>query len=148
GYAHVPWFKKHQTMIDEASLPDAAARLEQARRAAEIIGAAGYQPVGIDHFALPEDSLAIADREGRLRRNFQGYTTDECETLIGMGPSSIGSFRQGHVQNLVAMGDYVRAVDAGELPVARGCVLGEDDRMRGWVIERLMCDFAFAVPEL
>lgn len=148
GYAHVPWFKKHQTMIDEAALPDAAARLEQAGRAAKIICEAGYQPIGIDHFALPQDSLAVAARSGRLRRNFQGYTTDECETLIGLGPSSIGSFRQGHVQNVAAMGDYVRAVDAGELPVARGCALSEDDRMRGWVIERLMCDFAFAVPEL
>lgn len=143
GYAHVPWFKKHQTMIDETALPDAQSRLDQSRRAATLVAAEGYQPVGLDHFALPGDSLAIAAREGRLRRNFQGYTDDACETLLGLGPSSISRFRQGHAQNVTATGAYQRAVAAGGLAVARGIAFTGDDRLRGWVIERLMCDFAF-----
>jgi oxygen-independent coproporphyrinogen-3 oxidase len=148
GYAHVPWFKKHQTMIDEAWLPDADARLEQSRAAARMIAAAGYVPVGIDHFARPGDSLAVALGEGRMRRNFQGYTDDGCQTLIGLGPSSVSRYRQGYAQNAVAMGDYVRLVEAGHLPAVRGIELTEEDRIRGWIIERLMCDFGFAVPDM
>lgn len=88
GYAHVPWMKKHQTTIDERALPAAAERFEQAARAAAILVDAGYVPIGIDHFALPDDSLAIALREGRLRRNFQGYTDDTADALIGLGASA------------------------------------------------------------
>ena len=148
GYAHVPWFKKHQTMIDEAALPGAEERLAQAARAAELIRAAGYEAIGIDHFALPGDALARAARNGELRRNFQGYTDDACETLIGLGPSSVSRYPEGYAQNAPAMGVYARAVGAGSLPVARGIALSAEDRARGWVIERLMCDFAFSVDEL
>jgi oxygen-independent coproporphyrinogen-3 oxidase len=148
GYAHVPWFKKHQTMIDEAWLPDADARLEQSRAAARMIAAAGYVPIGIDHFARPDDSLAVALAEGRMRRNFQGYTDDGCQTLIGLGPSSVSRYRQGYAQNAVAMGDYVRHVETGRVPVVRGIELTDEDRIRGWIIERLMCDFGFAVPDV
>lgn len=80
GYAYVPWFKKHQTMIDEAWLPDSAARLGQSQLAARMIVDAGYQALGLDHFAKPQDALAVAARGGRIRRNFQGYTEDPCET--------------------------------------------------------------------
>lgn len=148
GYAHVPWFKKHQTMIDEAALPDPRMRLEQAEGAAALIREAGYHPIGIDHFALPTDSLAIAAREGRLTRNFQGYTDDQCETLIGLGPSSISRFRQGYAQNTPSTGLYGRLIEAGSLAVARGISLSADDRLRGWVIERLMCDFGFSATAL
>lgn len=148
GYAHVPWFKKHQTMIDEARLPDAQQRFAQALRASSAIAAAGYQPIGIDHFALPGDSLSIAAAEGRLRRNFQGYTDDTCETLIGLGPSSISRFRQGHAQNVPATGTYEKTVLSGSLPIARGIEFSHEDAATGWLIERLMCDFAFTVDEL
>ncbi|MGZ9721027.1 oxygen-independent coproporphyrinogen III oxidase [Rhizobium miluonense] len=144
GYAHVPWFKKHQTIIDEAALPDPDSRLEQAQSAAALIRKAGYQPIGIDHFALPTDSLAMAAREGRLTRNFQGYTDDPCETLIGLGPSSISRFREGYAQNTPSTGEYSRLIEAGSLAIARGLSLSGDDRLRGWVIERLMCDFGFS----
>ncbi|MFT4183345.1 MAG: oxygen-independent coproporphyrinogen III oxidase [Rhizobium sp.] len=148
GYAHVPWFKKHQTMIDEAALPGPGMRLEQAEGAATLIREAGYHPIGIDHFALPTDSLAIAAREGRLTRNFQGYTDDHCETLIGLGPSSISRFRQGYAQNMPSTAAYGRLIEAGSLAVARGIAFSPDDRLRGWVIERLMCDFGFSANAL
>lgn len=148
GYAHVPWFKKHQTMIDEAVLPDAAERLEQSQAAAAMAIRAGYRQIGIDHFALPGDSLARAADEGRLRRNFQGYTDDACETLIGLGPSSISRYCNGYAQNIVATGDYERSVLAGRLPIARGIEIDLADAAAGWLIERLMCDFAFSTGEL
>lgn len=148
GYAHVPWFKKHQTMIDEAWLPDSMQRLAQSRLAAQMIEAAGYEPIGLDHFAKPGDSLAIAAMAGRLHRNFQGYTEDQCDTLIGFGPSSISRYRQGYAQNIVATGEYEKAAAAGRLATARGIELSLDDRARGWVIERLMCDFSFSAIEL
>lgn len=148
GYAHVPWMKKHQTMIDEALLPDATARLVQAEAASRLILAAGYQAVGMDHFALPTDSLAVSARSGRLRRNFQGYTTDQADALIGFGASSIGLLPQGYVQNMPATGEYERRVLAGGLATIRGIELKDADRIRSWVIERLMCDFSFSRCEV
>ncbi len=148
GYAHVPWLKKHQTMIDDALLPDAVTRLEQSEVAARLILEAGYEAVGMDHFALPSDSLAAAARSGTLRRNFQGYTTDQADALIGLGASSIGLLPHGYVQNMPATGEYERRVLAGGLATVRGFALSNADRMRGWVIERLMCDFDFSRCEL
>jgi len=148
GYAHVPWFKKHQTMIDDAWLPDPAARLSQSQLAARLIGDAGYEALGLDHFAKPGDSLAVAAHAGKIRRNFQGYTEDQCETLIGLGPSAISRYRQGYAQNIVATGEYEKAVESGQIAIARGIELGDDDLARGWVIERLMCNFAFSAIEL
>jgi oxygen-independent coproporphyrinogen-3 oxidase len=144
GYAHVPWLKKHQNMIAETSLPKSEDRLAQSRLAAGILESAGYLPIGLDHFALPGDSLALAARAGRLRRNFQGYTDDGCETLIGLGASSISRFHQGYAQNAPGVGEYERLVLQGSPPAVRGFALTDDDRLRGWVIERLMCDFAFS----
>lgn len=148
GYAHVPWMKTHQRMIDETALPGIAERLRQSIAAAERICAAGYVAIGIDHFARPGDSLAIAAGAGKLHRNFQGYTTDQAPALIGLGASSIGSLPQGYVQNITATGEYIRAVREGGLAIARGLECNAEDRMRGWVIERLMCDFAVSVDEL
>ncbi|TPJ27249.1 oxygen-independent coproporphyrinogen III oxidase [Mesorhizobium sp. B2-7-2] len=148
GYAHVPWFKKHQTMIDEAWLPDSTARLAQSQLAARLIVDAGYEALGLDHFARPQDMLAVAARAGRIRRNFQGYTEDQCETLIGLGPSSISRYRQGHAQNIVATGEYEKVVNSGRLAIARGVEFSLDDLARGWIIERLMCNFTFSAAEL
>lgn len=148
GYAHVPWMKTHQRMIDEAALPDPAERLRQSTAAAERICAAGYVAIGIDHFAKPSDGLAVACTSGKLHRNFQGYTTDEAPALIGLGASSIGNLPQGYVQNITATGEYTRAIRERGLAVAKGLLLSDEDRMRGWVIERLMCDCAVSVDEL
>lgn len=142
GYAHVPWMKAHQKLIAEHALPDAQARLDQNEAAADRLVAEGYVRIGLDHFALPTDELARALAEGRLRRNFQGYTTDAARTLIGVGASAIGSFPQGFVQNLTKELDWRDAVERAELPVARGVALTDEDRFRGEIIERLMCDFA------
>ncbi len=140
GYAHVPWMAKKQRLIDEAALPGGEARARQATSAADALAAHGYQSIGLDHFALPDDSMAIAARRGTLRRNFQGYTTDPAETLIGFGATAIGRSPFGHVQNIGETGAWSRAVYAGTLPVAKGVALTAEDRLRGHVIERLMCD--------
>ncbi|MER8884903.1 oxygen-independent coproporphyrinogen III oxidase [Mesorhizobium sp. M0678] len=148
GYAHVPWFKKHQTMIDEAWLPGPAERFAQSQLAARAIVDQGYEAIGLDHFAKPGDALALAARAGTLHRNFQGYTEDRCETLIGLGPSSISQFREGYAQNMPSTAEYGRMVADGGLAAVRGIALSDDDRVRGWIIERLMCDFAFSAIEL
>jgi oxygen-independent coproporphyrinogen-3 oxidase len=142
GYAHVPWLATKQRMIDAATLPGAAARREQAEAAAAALAGFGFAAVGLDHFAVPSDPLAVAAREGRLRRNFQGYTTDTAQTLLGLGASAIGRTPAGYVQAITEPGGWGRAVSAGTLPVARGRALTADDRLRGEIIERLMCDGA------
>jgi oxygen-independent coproporphyrinogen-3 oxidase len=140
GYAHVPSFKPHQRKIDGAALPDSEMRFAQSRAIAEALVGAGYVEIGLDHFALPDDPLAKASANGRLHRNFQGYTTDEAEVLIGLGASSIGRMPQGFVQNEVRIPEYERLVRQCRLPVARGYRFSGEDRMRGAIIERLMCD--------
>jgi oxygen-independent coproporphyrinogen-3 oxidase len=142
GYAHVPWMRPHQKMIDAASLPGAAERLAQAETAERVFIAAGYWPIGLDHFALPDDPLAIAASKRTMRRNFQGYVTDDADALIGFGATSIGRLPGGYVQNYPDVGHWRRAVEKGELPVARGLAFSADDHARGAVIERLMCDFS------
>ena len=142
GYAHVPWFKTHQRLIDAATLPGATERIAQAAIAAETLASFGYQAIGLDHFALPDDELSIAAREGRLHRNFQGYTTDDADALIGIGASSIGRLPQGYVQNAPDMGHYARSVSTGAFATVKGLALSDDDRLRASIIERLMCDLA------
>jgi oxygen-independent coproporphyrinogen-3 oxidase len=141
GYAHVPAFKKHQQKIDEAALPDAAARLDQAEAIAQALVAAGYNRIGLDHFALPEDSLVRAQSAGLLHRNFQGYTTDPSDVLLGFGASAISRLPQGYLQNEIVLGRHAQRVLHGELPTAKGYRLTADDRLRADLIERLMCDF-------
>jgi oxygen-independent coproporphyrinogen-3 oxidase len=142
GYAHVPWLKKNQRLIDEAALPDIAERLAQAQAASETLLELGYVPVGLDHFAEPADDLAVAARAGRLHRNFQGYTSDQADALIGLGASAIGKLPQGYVQNATDTGGYLRAIEAKQLATVKGIGLSADDRLRGFIIERLMCDFS------
>lgn len=148
GYAHVPRLKKHQTMIKDEWLPDVSARLEQSSAAREMILSAGYEEIGLDHFALAGDPLSRVSSTGKLRRNFQGYTDDPCTTLIGLGPSAISQFPQGYVQNTPVTATYQRAIREIGLASARGVILSDDDRIRGWIIERLMCDFGFSLREL
>jgi oxygen-independent coproporphyrinogen-3 oxidase len=142
GYAHVPWMKRHQRLIDDAALPDGGERAAQFESAATRLREAGYVAIGIDHFALPDDGLAVAASEGRLHRNFQGYTTDAAAALLGIGASAIGSLPQGYVQNALALPRYREAIRAGRLATARGIGVSQEDRLRRTIIERLMCDFA------
>lgn len=144
GYAHLPSRITHQRLIDESALPDTTERFAQANRATNRLSQAGYVTVGLDHFALPTDTLAT----GAVHRNFQGYTTDVAAALIGLGASSIGRLPQGYVQNATPVADYERRVGNGGLATVRGHAMSTDDAVRGLVIERLMCDFRFPTEEL
>ncbi len=144
GYAHLPARMKHQRLIDEATLPGVVERFAQSNRLAHVLAAAGYVRIGLDHYARPDDPLAC----GPVARNFQGYTTDAAEALIGLGASAIGRLPEGYVQNCVPIADYERRIAETGLATARGIRLSESDRMRGFVIERLMCDLAFPADEL
>lgn len=139
GYAHVPWLKPHQKLIEESLLPSSAARLAQEQAAHIALTELGYAPIGLDHYALPSDSLAIAARAGQLCRNFQGYTTDRANALIGLGTSAIGRTSKGFVQNAPDTGGYLRSIDSGHFATVRGLELSADDRMRGRIIDDLMC---------
>jgi oxygen-independent coproporphyrinogen III oxidase len=142
GYAHAPWFAKRQTLIDAAALPGAAERLRQAATARKTLADRGYVAIGLDHFALPDDPMAVALRAGNLRRNFQGYTVDQAEALLPFGASSIGRLPQGYAQNAADVGSWRRAIEAGRFAIVKGIALSRDDLARAAVIERLMCDFS------
>ncbi|MBT6116601.1 MAG: oxygen-independent coproporphyrinogen III oxidase [Rhodospirillaceae bacterium] len=148
GYAHVPWMKKHQRLIDEALLPDGPERWRQWGAASARLAALGYTAIGFDHFARPEDPLARALAEGRLRRNFQGYTADPAPVLLGFGASAIGALPQGYVQNAAETTAWNQALRAHGLATVRGVALDGDDRLRRAVIERLMCDMAVDVASV
>jgi len=148
GYAHVPWMKRHQRLIDEAALPDIGARWRQAESAAGRLIEHGYRRVGLDHFARADDSLSQAQDEGRLGRNFQGYTSDAAETLLAFGASAIGALPSGYVQNTPSLKEYARHIDAGRFAVARGIALDRDDRMHRDIINALMCDLTVDLAEV
>ncbi|HUO54775.1 MAG TPA: oxygen-independent coproporphyrinogen III oxidase [Rhodoblastus sp.] len=142
GYAHAPWFAKRQKLIDAAALPGAAERLRQAATARRVLAERGYVAIGLDHFALPDDPMAVAMRAGRLRRNFQGYTIDQADALLPFGASSIGRLPQGYVQNAADVGSWRRSIEAGRFATVKGVGFSRDDLARAAVIERLMCDFS------
>lgn len=144
GYAHLPSRLPHQRLIEDDWLPGITERFAQANRAANRLVAAGYQRIGLDHFARPDDPLA----RGPVHRNFQGYTTDGADALLGLGASSIGKLPQGYVQNSSATAEYQRRVRGGGLATAKGRVLTDEDRARSFIIERLMCDLRFPAAEL
>ena len=134
--------KKHQALIPADALPGGAERLAQVRAAEAELARAGYVAIGLDHFARPDDPLALALSAGRLHRNFQGYTTDAAPALIGLGASSIGFLPQGYVQNSPNLKLYREAIERGRFAIARGFALSDEDRIRRSIIERLMCDLA------
>jgi len=133
---------KGETLIDTAALPGPEERARQAEAAAKALMAAGYMPIGMDHFALPESAFGRAAAAGQLHRNFQGYTTDQAEALLGFGASAIGMLREGYVQNAPEVRAWGDAIEAGRLATVRGVAIDDDDRLRRAVIERLMCDMA------
>jgi oxygen-independent coproporphyrinogen-3 oxidase len=141
GYAHVPWMKRHQRLLPEEALPGRSQRYAQREAAEAAITMHGYQPIGMDHFALPDDRLALAAASRRLHRNFQGYTTDDAPVLLGFGASAIGRLPQGYVQNEPRIPLWRHALRTETLPVVRGVALTAADRLRGEVIEQIMCSF-------
>ncbi len=146
GYAHVPWMKKHQNAIETSELASGEERFRQAEIAASTLEAAGYLPIGFDHFAAPGDSLVSADRQGRLRRNFQGYTDDNAMALIGFGASAISSLPGLTYQNANVSAVYKSEIGAGRLPIVRGVEHSPEDLRTGSLIERILCDFEADVP--
>lgn len=144
NYAHLPTIFKPQRRIQEAALPVPEAKLEILRLAIAKFSAAGYVYIGMDHFAKPGDELAIAQRQGRLHRNFQGYSTHaECD-LIALGVSAIGRLPGAYSQNVRTLDDYYDRLDRGMLPVMRGIELVPDDLIRWTIIQALMCHFELA----
>lgn len=141
NYAHVPWMKKHMSLIHAEDLPTPEEKLRITIRTIEKLNEAGYLYVGMDHFAKPDNELAVAQRTKTLYRNFQGYTTHAGADLYGFGITSIGQFDRMYAQNVKTLGEYYQRVDAGELATHVGCLLSDDDMLRRDVIMTLMCDF-------
>jgi oxygen-independent coproporphyrinogen-3 oxidase len=139
SYAHVPWTSRGQRLFDENDLPTAAEKLELYTTGKELLLAAGYRDVGMDHFALPHDDLFVAREEGRLNRNFMGYTTQSAETLIGLGVSAISSLPGAYAQNEKAIHDYYSAVNNDRLAVKKGYFTTEEDRRFGRYIREIAC---------
>lgn len=148
GYAHVPWVARRQSMIPTDELPTPQERLELFNVARDLFAMDGYADIGIDHFARKGDGLELAARSGKLRRNFQGYTDDKCQTMIGVGASSIAKYSQGYAQNTPSTSGYQKQVRAGELPISKGHAFTAKDHLRGRIIEALMCDFRVAYSDL
>ncbi|MGB5178368.1 MAG: oxygen-independent coproporphyrinogen III oxidase [Gammaproteobacteria bacterium] len=141
NYAHLPTRFKPQRRIDEDTLPSADEKLALLQHTIEHLTGAGYVYIGMDHFAKPDDELAIAQQNGTLQRNFQGYSTHMDCDLVSMGMSSIGHVCDNFIQNVRTMDRYYELLDAGKLPLDRGIELEPDDLLRGDIISRLMCDF-------
>ncbi len=142
GYAHLPQRFKPQRRINDAELPTASAKVAMLARSLEALLAVGYVYVGMDHFALPNDPLAVAKRQGRLRRNFQGYSTQPDCDLIALGVSSIGRVGATYSQNAKTLDDYYDLLNHGRFPVVRGLALTRDDLLRRAVIMAIMCQGA------
>jgi oxygen-independent coproporphyrinogen-3 oxidase len=148
GYAHMPRMMPRQRMIADDDLPDAAARFAMSALAHDLFVAAGYVSIGFDHFARADDPMAQAAASSTLRRNFQGYTTDPGDAMIGMGTTAISQFDGLIVQNDKHVGAWRDKVIAGALAGDRGVARNDDDRLRGSVIERLLCDGAVDVAAI
>jgi oxygen-independent coproporphyrinogen-3 oxidase len=140
SYAHVPWIRAHQKRLAPDALPSGARKLELFLEAMRRFLEAGYAPIGMDHFALPDDELARAAAAGRLHRNFMGYTVRPAPDLVGVGLSAIGDVTGAFAQNVKKLSTYYEALDAERFPTERGYILNEDDRIRRHVIAELMCN--------
>lgn len=148
NYAHLPTLFKPQRRINEAELPTSLEKLAILQHTINCLTEAGYVYIGMDHFALPDDELAIAQRHGTLYRNFQGYATQAHCDLIGLGTTSIGKIQDCYSQNVKTLDEYYTYLDAGRLPVWRGIVLNTDDKLRRSVITQLICHFTLDIPPL
>jgi len=141
NYAHLPAMFKVQRQMNEADMPSAALKLDILQMVIKRLLNEGYVYIGMDHFAKPDDELAIAQREGRLYRNFQGYSThSECD-MVGFGITSIGRVGDAYIQNVKQLDSYAEIIEKGDLPVFKGMLLNSDDKLRGAIISQLMCHF-------
>ncbi len=148
SYAHVPWIRGNQKGIEIETLPPAEVKLELFATAIDRFRAAGYVQIGMDHFALPDDELALAIDKGTLHRNFMGYTVKPASDMLGVGISSIGDVRGAFCQNEKKISTYYAAISAGDFPVHRGFELSADDIVRRYVITQLMCNFVLDKDEV
>jgi oxygen-independent coproporphyrinogen III oxidase len=148
SYAHVPWIRGHQKYLNPDYLPTAERKIELFVEAMERFRAAGYEQIGMDHFALPTDELAIASAAGRLHRNFMGYTTRPAPDMLAAGVSGIGDVGGAFAQNTKKLSEYYSAIDAGRFPIERGYRLDADDHIRRFVITTLMCNFRVVRSEV
>lgn len=148
SYAHLPGLFKPQRRIDSADMPTADTKLQILQLAIRRLTEAGYVYIGMDHFAKPDDELAVAQRQGRLHRNFQGYSTHaECD-LLAFGVSAIGKMGPTYAQNVKTLDEYYDALDQDRLPVLRGIELTQDDLLRRAIIQALMCHFELSIPSI
>jgi oxygen-independent coproporphyrinogen-3 oxidase len=148
NYAHLPHRFKPQRRINAEDLPSGEEKLAILQLTIEKMQQAGYVYIGMDHFALPDDELARAQRRGELHRNFQGYTTHKACDLIGLGVSSIGSINGNYIQNQRNLTEYYEALEQGQLPVWRGAKISRDDAIRKAVIFQLICNFELSIPAM
>ncbi len=148
GYAHVPWMAKRQQLIPSEALPTPEQRLDLFDTARRLFMWDNYAEIGIDHFATQEDGLTKALKAGQLKRNFQGYTDDQAEVLIGVGASSISRFPQGYAQNNPATSAHTKAIRDGQFSTSRGHLFKGQDVLRARLIEALMCDFRVDSSEI
>ncbi len=148
NYAHLPHLFKSQRLIDEAAMPSAQSRLDMLALCIRRLTKAGYVYIGMDHFAKPSDDLAIAQAQGRLHRNFQGYSTHADADLVSCGVSAISAVGASYSQNVKTLSAYYNHLDNNELPIARGIKVGMDDVLRRSIIQMLMCNFELSMPAL
>ncbi|MCK5877409.1 MAG: oxygen-independent coproporphyrinogen III oxidase, partial [Candidatus Marithrix sp.] len=148
NYAHLPTLFKPQRRINEADLPSPAEKLTILQNTTNQLLEAGYIYIGMDHFALPDDELAIAQRNGTLYRNFQGYSTHSNCDLIGLGTTAISQVADSYSQNVKTLEEYYAKIDAGKIPIFRGISLNEDDKLRRTVITKLICHFTLDIAAI
>lgn len=148
NYAHVPWMKKHMALIHPEDIPVPEAKLEILKMTIEKLTSAGYEFIGMDHFAKPDDELSVAMREKKLYRNFQGYSTNAGADLYAMGITSISQLKNIYAQNYKTEKEYYNAIDNGILPTTKGYQLNDDDHIRREVIMKLMCNFELNFREI
>jgi oxygen-independent coproporphyrinogen-3 oxidase len=148
GYAHVPWMKPRQALIDAESLPGAEVRAAMADLVADRLAGAGYVRIGLDHYVRPGDALARAAASRKLHRNFQGYVAGETPWVVGIGASAISCLPQGFSQNATSTVAYVAATEQGTFATSRGIAWSDEDRLRGDVINALMCHFEADLDEI
>lgn len=148
NYAHVPWLKKHMALIHPEDIPAAEEKLQILKMTIEKLTSAGYVFIGMDHFSKPDDELAVAFREKKLYRNFQGYSTNAGADLYAMGITAISQLSRVYAQNYKTEKEYFAAIDSEILPVTKGYYLSDDDMLRRQVITKLMCDFELNIPSI
>lgn len=148
NYAHLPWLKKHMALIHPEDIPPAEEKLKILKMTVEKLTDAGYVFIGMDHFSKPDDELAVALREKKLYRNFQGYSTHAGADLYAMGITAISQLQRIYSQNYKTEKEYFAAIDNEILPVTKGYILNADDLLRRHVIMKLMCDFELNIPKV